>query len=102
MPKKEKRSVLDYLDSYALQIMKPLKNGETTYSDLMIKSNLVRSNFNKRLGELLKLKLVRVVYSESRRKPFYSLTPAGKRILELLEEIERVYSEQVGELVKKQ
>ncbi|AIG98460.1 hypothetical protein AFULGI_00017010 [Archaeoglobus fulgidus DSM 8774] len=102
MPKKEKKSVLDYLDSYALQIMKPLKNGETTYSDLMIKSKLVRSNFNKRLGELLKLKLVRVAYSESKRRPFYSLTPAGKRILELLEEIERVYSEQVGELVNKQ
>ena len=96
MPKK-KKSVLDYLDSYAFQILKSLKNGEATYSDLMTKSNLVRSNFNKRLGELLKLRLVRVVYNESKRRPLYSLTPTGKQVLKLLEGIERIYSEEVGE-----
>jgi DNA-binding HxlR family transcriptional regulator len=92
MPKKRKE-ILDFLDSYALRILRPLKDGKETYSTLMKNSGLVRSNFNSRLNELLKLKLIRVEYDEEARKPLYFLTQKGRRILEHLEEIERIYSE---------
>jgi|Deesub1362B_J571_1020462.scaffolds.fasta_scaffold01391_11 DNA-binding HxlR family transcriptional regulator len=90
MPKK-RRDILDFLDSYAFRILVSLKDNKNTYSVLMKNSGLVRSNFNNRLVELLKLGLVKVEYAEEMRKPFYSLTLKGKRILELLEEIKRVY-----------
>ena len=94
MPKKRKE-ILDFLDSYALRILKPLKDGKATYSELMKNSGLVRSNFNTRLNELLKLELVRVEYDREERRPLYSLTSKGRRILEHLEEIERIYSEEI-------
>jgi len=103
MPRRKKESVLDYLDSYALKIMRAIEGGEKDaeafYSEVMKKTGLVRSNFNRRLNELLKLGLVKVSYVKDpnsnirRPRALYSLTPTGKRILELLEEIERVYEE---------
>ena len=101
MPKREKKSVLDFLDSYALSILKAIET-EEYYSEIMKKSGLVRSNFNRRLTELLNLGLVKVTYVKDpnpnvrRPRALYSLTPTGKRILELLEEIERVYKEGVS------
>lgn len=103
MPKREKESVIDYLDTYALRILKAVaEDGSSFYSEIMKKSGLVRSNFNRRLNELLDLGLVKVRYVEDpnpnirRPRALYSLTPTGKRILELLEEIERVYKEGVS------
>ena len=103
MPKREKKSILDYLDSYALAILKAIASDkEAFYSKIMEKSGLVRSNFNRRLNELLDLGLVEVTYVKDpnpnvrRPRALYSLTPTGKRILELLEEIERVYKEGVS------
>lgn len=90
MPKKKKK-ILDFLDSYALQIMSPLKEGKKYYSELMKKSGLVRSNFNNRLSELLELKLIKVDYDEEKRRPFYSLTPKGEKILYFMEEIDKAY-----------
>ena len=92
MPKRRK-DILDFLDSYAFRIMGSLRDDKKTYSALMKNSGLVRSNFNNRLVELLKLELIKVSYDEEMRKPFYSLTSRGRRILELLEEIKRVYYE---------
>ena len=98
MPKREKEGILDYLDTYARRILKAIAENETPfYSELMKKTGLVRSNFNRRLNELLNLGLVKVTYVKDpnpnvrRPRALYSLTPTGKRILELLEEIEKVY-----------
>jgi len=93
MPKKRKE-IFDFLDSYALRILKPLKDGKKMYSELMKSSGLVRSNFNTRLNELLKLELIRVGYNKEERRPLYSLTSKGRRILEHMEEIERIYVEE--------
>lgn len=93
MPKRRKESVLDYLDNYAFRIMKPLKEGKTSYSELMKKSELVRSNFNRRLGQLLKLELIKVEYDVDERRPFYSLTSKGENILEYMEKIDKAYKE---------
>ncbi len=92
MPKK-KKNIMDFLDSYALQIMGPLKEGKKPYSELMKKSELVRSNFNNRLGELLELKLIKVDYDEEKRRPFYSLTNKGEEILYFMEGIDKAYEE---------
>ncbi len=54
---KEEEGNIRLFDSYALRILKPLKDGKATYSKLMKNSGLVRSNFNTRLNELLKLEL---------------------------------------------
>ncbi|WP_048091645.1 winged helix-turn-helix domain-containing protein [Geoglobus acetivorans] len=104
MPKREKKGLIDYLDTYALRILKSIAEGENSfYSEIMEKSGLVRSNFNRRLNELLNLKLVKVEYVKDpnpnvrRPRALYSLTETGKRILELLEEIERVYKSGVSE-----
>ncbi len=98
MPKRKKLGILDYLDTYAFLILRGIKNGKSTYSEIMEASNLVRSNFNKRLNELINLGLISYTAGkeEGRRRTIYSLTDTGRRILELLEEIEKVYNEGVG------
>ncbi|RLI77341.1 hypothetical protein DRP04_11545 [Archaeoglobales archaeon] len=107
MPKKREKDILDYLDTYALAILKAIaEENESFYSNIMTKSGLVRSNFNRRLNELLDLGLVEVTYVKDpdpnirRPRALYSLTDTGKRILELLEEIERVYKEGIVEKEK--
>jgi len=103
MPKREMMTIFDYIDTYALRILKAIASNESPfYSEIMKKSNLVRSNFNRRLNELLDLGLVKVEYVEDpnprvcRPRALYSLTPTGRRILELLKEIEKVYKEGVS------
>lgn len=93
MPKKRKE-ILDFLDSYAFRILRPLKDGQATYSEIMKGSGLVRSNFNSRLNELLTLNLIKVEYDKKERKPLYSLTQKGRKILGHMEEVERIYSEE--------
>ncbi|MBO8183124.1 MAG: winged helix-turn-helix transcriptional regulator [Archaeoglobus sp.] len=103
MPKREKTGILDYLDTYAFVILRAIGAGKPYYSEIMRESGLVRSNFNRRLNQLLKLGLIRVDYVKDpnpnvrRPKAVYSLTDTGRRILELLEEIERIYEEGVSE-----
>ncbi len=107
MPKREKKGILDYLDTYARKILKAIAENEMSfYSEVMKKTGLVRSNFNRRLNELLNLGLVQVTYVEDpnpnvrRPRALYSLTPIGKRILELLEEIEEVHTENLKKMHK--
>ena len=104
MPKRERKGILDFLDTYAFKILKVIADDDLAfYSKILQKSGLVRSNFNRRLNELLSLGLVEVRYVKDpnpnvrRPRALYSLTPTGKRILELLEEIEQVYREGVSE-----
>jgi len=55
-----------------------------------------KNSVSRRTDELLKLGLIKVEYNPKERRPFYSLTPTGRRILELLEEIAKVYEEKVS------
>ncbi|AGK61588.1 hypothetical protein Asulf_01612 [Archaeoglobus sulfaticallidus PM70-1] len=90
MPRK-KEGLFDYLDEANVWILKNLKNKKLIYTELM-KNSLVSSGaFSTRINQLINLRLVKVEYDQEKRRPFYSLTDTGKRILELLEEIERVH-----------
>lgn len=99
MPKRKKEEVLDYLDSYAFRILKAITEDEPFYVNIMKKSGLVRSNFNRRLNELLELGLINVKYVKDpnsrirRPRALYYLTPLGKRIFKLLEKIVQTYKE---------
>jgi len=55
-----------------------------------------KNSVSRRTDELLKLGLIKVEYNPKERRPFYSLTPTGRKILELLEEIAKVYEEKVS------
>jgi len=59
-----------------------------------------KSNFNDRLDWFIKNGIIDEALAKTRKgrsRKVHVLTPTGKRILELLEEIERVYSEGVSE-----
>lgn len=95
MPRR-KEHLLDYLDLVSLRILQSLREGIKTFSELDDASPLSTPNFDRRLNELINLGLVKetfIMTEKKRAKKMYSLTPTGKRILELLEEIERVYKE---------
>ncbi len=96
MPRK-KETLFDFLDEPNIQIMKNLRNSQLGYTDLMKLAPVSPGAFNKRLNDLINLGLVKARYNERERRPLYMLTPTGKRILELLEEIERVYREEIEE-----
>ncbi|WP_456468142.1 winged helix-turn-helix domain-containing protein [Archaeoglobus sp.] len=98
MPRR-KEHLLDYLDLVSLRILQSLREGIKTFSELDDASPLSTPNFDRRLNELINLGLVKetfIMTEKKRAKKMYSLTPTGKRILELLEEIERVYKEGVS------
>ncbi len=95
MPRK-KSGILDYLDETALEILRLMKDSEKRYSDLQKESPVSAGAFSTRINQLIDLGLVKVRYSMTDRRPLYTLTPTGKRILELLEEIERIYKEGVS------
>ncbi len=96
MPKK-KSGIFDYIDEVAVKILKLMKGKEKRYSELQKESPLSPGAFNSRINQLIELKFVEVKYDLDKRHPVYILTPTGERILELLEEIEKVYNEGVSE-----
>jgi len=95
MPKK-KSGILDYLDEIAFEILKLMKDAEKRYSDLQKESPVSSGAFSTRINQLIELGLVKIRYDLTERRPLYMLTPTGKRILELLEEIKQVYKEGVS------
>jgi DNA-binding HxlR family transcriptional regulator len=96
MPRK-KEHILDYIDFATFKILRALGSGDKTFTELNKITPLSTPNFNKRLGELLEVSLIKEVLgspkNSSRKRKVYTLTDTGRRILELLEEIERVYKE---------
>jgi len=93
MPKK-KEHILDFLDFAALKMLQALKENKLSFTKLNELTPLSTPNFNKRLTELIKLGLITEVLVElenGRKKKVYSLTNKGRKILELLEEIERIF-----------
>jgi DNA-binding HxlR family transcriptional regulator len=83
--------------SKSLDILFTLKNGHKRWGELLevVKDKKTLSN---RIRELADLGLVKVafIFDTPTGTRIYALTPTGKRILELLEEIERVYKEGVS------
>lgn len=98
MPRK-KEHILDHLDLVSFRILQELREGFKTFSELDEIVPISTPNFDKRLQELLNLGLIKetlITTEKGRGKKVYVITPTGKRILELLEEIERVYKEGVS------
>jgi DNA-binding HxlR family transcriptional regulator len=92
---KRKQGLFDYLDETSIAILRLLKNDRKRHSELQKKSPVSPGAFSTRINQLIELRLVKVEYDQEERRPFYVLTNTGKRILELLEEIERVYKSKV-------
>jgi len=84
-----------------VEILKALKDGPLSWNELLKKSNQNSNTLSYRTREFIQLKLIEEglisVQDSPRRKKVYILTSTGKKILELLEEIERVYREGVSE-----
>lgn len=84
-----------------VEILKALENEPLSWNDLLKKSNQNSNTLSYRTREFIQLGLIKEeltpVPGSPRRKKVYTITPTGKRILELLEEIERVYKEGVSE-----
>jgi len=100
MPAREKQHLFDFLDFPTYEILSPLKKGPKPFTELSKSCSLSKSNFNDRLEWLIKNGLIyeTLINSETgRKRKGYALTDTGRRILELLEEIERVYGRGVGE-----
>lgn len=100
MPAREKQHLFDFLDLPTYEILSALKDNSKTFTELSKFCSLSVSNFNDRLDWLVAHGLVREELQplrKGRSKKVYFLTPTGKRILELLEEIERVFEEGYGE-----
>ena len=87
-----------------VEVLKALKEKPLSWNELLKKSNQNSNTLSHRTREFIQLGLISEelmqVPDSPRRKKVYTLTPTGKRILELLEEIERVYEEGVSEVEK--
>ncbi len=83
-----------------VEILKALKNSELTWKELLKKSGQNSHTLSVRTKEFIEHGLIveklSPIPNSPRKKKVYALTPTGKRILELLEEIERVYKEGVS------
>ena len=80
-----------------VEVLRALKDGKLRWNELMKASGLNSHTLSVRTRELMEAGLIVVRYDQIGRRPLYMLTPTGKRILELLEEIERVYREEIEE-----
>jgi len=98
---RKRTELLDFLDSVSYLILQALIDGSKSFTELFNVSKLSKRNFDKRIKELIDLKLITEVLvlneKTGRKKKKYALTDIGKRILNLLEEIEKVYTEGVKE-----
>ncbi len=90
----------ELVDEKSLQILRILNNEPLQPTRIVEEVDFSESIVYRRLDKLRKWKLIREIASlTDKRKPIklYTLTPTGKRVLELLEEIERVLQEGYGE-----
>ena len=62
-----------------------------TWSDLEKVACGDKNSVSRRITDFLNLGLVKVEYNRRERRPYYSLTSKGLKILEILEKIEKVY-----------
>jgi len=103
MPRK-KTELFDFLDAPGVKILKNLrKEGSLKYSDLLNLSGISKGNFNVRINAFLKkFHLVEIEYDYQSRRPLYKLTPLGLKVLEKLEEIEKIYEEEMKKVPPKE
>ncbi len=84
-----------------IEVLKALKNSKLGWKDLMDVSKQNSHTLSARTKELISAELIKeelAPESDSpRKRKVYTITDTGRRILELLEEIEKVYGEGVGE-----
>lgn len=93
MPKK-KEHILDFLDFAAFKILQALREKNMSFTRLNECTPLSTPNFNNRLTTMIRLGLVEErlqVTEKGRKKKVYAITEKGRKILELLEEIERTF-----------
>ena len=76
-----------------IEILKALREGNLRWSELMKVTGLNSHTLSVRTRELIDAGLIVVKYDQIGRYPLYTITTTGRRILELLEEIERVYAQ---------
>ena len=82
--------------SGAIRILKTLKSGGKRLMDIVKDTGLDKSTVWRRLEEFEKeLFLVEVEYNRELKAPIYKLTPYGLKVLSKLEEIERIYEEEM-------
>ncbi|RLI77578.1 hypothetical protein DRP05_09750 [Archaeoglobales archaeon] len=95
MPRK-RTHLFDFLDFVAFKLLSEMKNDPKTFTELFNVSELSKRNFDRRVRELIELKLAEEVLipdnKTGRKKKKYVLTEFGRFVLQKLEEIER-YSE---------
>ncbi len=91
MPRKREH-LFDFLDFVAFKLLSEMKDSPKSFTELFNTSNLSKRNFDRRLKELLELKLVEEVLipdpKTGRKKKRYVLTDFGRFVLQKLEEIE--------------
>ncbi|WP_290624588.1 MULTISPECIES: winged helix-turn-helix domain-containing protein [unclassified Archaeoglobus] len=91
MPRKREH-LLDFLDFVSFKLLSELKGSPKTFTELFNVSGLSKRNFDRRIKELIELKLVDEVLipdpKTGRKKKRYTLTDFGRFVLEKLEEIE--------------
>jgi DNA-binding HxlR family transcriptional regulator len=76
-----------------IEILKALKEDNLRWSELMKVTGLNSHTLSIRTRELIDAGLIIVKYDQIGRYPIYILTTTGKRILKLLEEIEKIHSD---------
>ncbi|RLI81552.1 transcriptional regulator [Archaeoglobales archaeon] len=79
------------------EILRALKNGPKTWSELEKIENMNSAKLKRRLEDLLGNNLieVEVIFNKPTGSKAYKLTPLGLKILEKLEEIEKIYEEEM-------
>jgi len=87
-----------FAKSKAIEIAKALSSGQKTQQELSFEVKAAVSTVQRALEVFVELNLASEHPNEGARgAKIYKLTDTGKRILELLEEINQVYTEGVGE-----
>ncbi len=85
------------------EILKALKEGPKSWSDLEDIEDMNPAKLARRLKELLNNGLVQIVIIHNRPTgtKAYEITDLGRKILTKLEEIEQIYEEEMGKAPKK-
>ena len=83
-------------------VLKALKDSEKRWTDLVNQLGIDKSTIWRRLNDFEKSYLVEAIYDRKLKAPLYKLTPLGLKILEKLEEIEKVYEEEMKKVPPKE
>ena len=88
-------------DESTVRILKMLKNGVKRFTEF-INGGIPRTTLDRRLKQLGTTGLIEFYKDFSTGKRGYKLTPLGLKILEKLEEIEKIYEEEMKKVPPKE